>query len=91
MRRSRDFQNCFERREQKLVHAFGERAVLKRMYGALIRSAESWRGITITAFEARQLSVIQERLTKSTNGRQAPAVTSRETNSRSRVSSKKRT
>ena len=52
------------------------------MYAALIRSAESWRGITITAFEARHLSVIQERLTKSTNGCQAPAVTSRETNTR---------
>ena len=45
-----------------VVHAFGERAVLMLMYAALIRSAESWRGITITAFEARQLSVIKEEL-----------------------------
>ena len=45
-----------------VVHAFGERAVLMLMYAALIRSAESWRGITITAFEARQLSVIKEAL-----------------------------
>ncbi len=35
-----------------IVHAFGERAVLKLMYAALIRSAESWRGITITAFKS---------------------------------------
>ena len=54
-----------------VVHAFGERAVLKRMYAALIRSAESWRGITITAFEARQLSVIKEELDDSHQHRQA--------------------
>ena len=51
-----------ERRRMKaVVHAFGERAVLKLMYAALIRSAESWRGIAISAFEARQLSVIRGR------------------------------
>ena len=60
------------------------------MYAALIRSAESWRGITITAFEARQLSVIHEELDQNYERRQAPAVTSREANSRSRVSTKKR-
>ena len=51
-----------ERRRMKaVVHAFGDRAVLKLMYAALIRSAESWRGIAISAFEARQLSVIRGR------------------------------
>ncbi len=81
-----------ERRRMKaVVHAFGERAVLKLMYAALIRSADSWRGITITAFEARQLTVIQEELDQNHERRQAPAVTSREPASRSRVSSKKRT
>src|SRR3989440_6130111 len=34
-----------ERRRTKVVpHAFGERAVLKLMYAALIRTAEPWRG-----------------------------------------------
>ena len=35
-----------ERRRMKIVaNAFGERAVLKLMYAALIRASESWRGI----------------------------------------------
>jgi hypothetical protein len=45
---------CFgeERRRTKVIpHAFGERAVLKLMYAALIRAAEHWRGIRITEFE----------------------------------------
>ena len=74
-----------------VVHAFGERAVLKLMYAALIRSAESWRGIAISAFEARQLSVIREELDQNHERRQAPAIPSREANPRSRVSSKNRT
>jgi transposase-like protein len=33
-----------ERRRTKVIpHAFGERAVLKLMYAALIRAAERWR------------------------------------------------
>jgi putative transposase len=44
-----------ERRRTKVIpHAFGERAVLKLMYAALIRAAERWRGIRITEFELRQ-------------------------------------
>ena len=81
-----------ERRRMKaVVHAFGERAVLKLMYAASIRSAESWRGIAISAFEARQLSVIREELDQNHERRQAPAIPSREANPRSRVSSKNRT
>jgi hypothetical protein len=38
-----------ERRRTKVIpHAFGERAVLKLMYAALIRAAERWRGLRIT-------------------------------------------
>jgi transposase-like protein len=34
-----------ERRRTKVIpHVFGERAVLKLMYAALIRAAERWRG-----------------------------------------------
>ena len=74
-----------------VVHAFGERAVLKLMYAALIRSAESWRGITISPFEARQLSVIREELDQNHERRQAPAIPSRKAASRSHVSSAKKT
>jgi hypothetical protein len=34
-----------------IPHAFGERAVLKLMYAALIRAAERWRGLRTTEFE----------------------------------------
>src|SRR5271165_1544133 len=34
-----------------ISHAFGERAVLKPMYAALIRAAERWRGFRMTEFE----------------------------------------
>ena len=46
--------DCFgeERRRTKVIpHAFGERAVLKLMYAALIRAAERWRGLRTTEFE----------------------------------------
>src|SRR5206468_2828702 len=40
-----------ERRRTKVIpHAFGERAVLKLIYAALIRAAERWRGLRITEF-----------------------------------------
>jgi putative transposase len=41
-----------QRRRTKVIpHAFGERAVLKLMYAALIRTAERWRGLRMTEFE----------------------------------------
>ena len=44
-----------ERRRLKIIpNAFGERAVLKLMFGALIRAAERWRSVKVTEFERRQ-------------------------------------
>jgi hypothetical protein len=41
-----------ERRRTKVIpHAFGERAVLKLMYAALIRAAERWRGLHMIEFD----------------------------------------
>jgi hypothetical protein len=41
-----------ERRRLKIIpNAFGERAVLKLMFGALIRAAERWRSIKVTEFD----------------------------------------
>src|SRR5947209_12932226 len=65
-----------ERRRTKVIpHAFGERAVLKLMYAALIRAAERWRGIRITEFELRQLRAIREEIDKDFAARNAPAAT----------------
>jgi len=54
-----------ERRRTKVIpHAFGERAILKLMYAALIRAAERWRGIRIGEFERRQLRAIRDGSTR---------------------------
>jgi transposase-like protein len=45
-----------ERRRTKVIpHAFGERAVLKLMYAALLRASQTWQRIVITEFERRQI------------------------------------
>ena len=58
-----------------IPHAFGERAVLKLIYAALIRAAERWRGIRLTEFEQRQLKAIREEIDKDFAARNAPAAT----------------
>jgi transposase-like protein len=63
------------RRTKVIPHAFGERAVLKLMYAALIRAAERWRGIRITEFEQRQHRAIREEIDKDFAARNAPAPT----------------
>src|SRR5438270_4089909 len=51
-------------------HAFGERAVLKLVYAALIRAAERCR---ISEFEQRQLKAIRDEIDKDFTARYAPA------------------
>jgi len=52
-----------ERRRLKIIpNAFGERAVLKLMFGALIRAAEHWRSIKVTEVETRQLTAVRKEL-----------------------------
>lgn len=52
-----------ERRRTKTIpHAFGERAVMKLMFAALIRASQTWRGVPITEFERKQLEALREEL-----------------------------
>ena len=52
-----------ERRRLKIIpNAFGEKAVLKLMFGAMIRAAERWRPIKVTDFQRRQMAAIREEL-----------------------------
>jgi putative transposase len=52
-----------ERRRLKIIpNAFGERAVLKLMFGALIRAAERWRSVKVTEFERRQMAAVSKDL-----------------------------
>ena len=81
-----------ERRRTKVIpHAFGERAVLKLMYAALIRAAERRRGIRITEFERRQLKAIREEIDKDFTARIAPATSTTVTAAPTRLSSNNRT
>ena len=52
-----------ERRRTKVIpHAFGERAVLKLMFAALIRASQSWLRVSISEFEQRQLAELRQLL-----------------------------
>ncbi len=52
-----------ERRRLKIIpNAFGEKPVLKLMFGAMIRAAERWRAIRITDFERRQMQAVRQEL-----------------------------
>jgi transposase-like protein len=81
-----------ERRRTKVIpHAFGERAVLKLMYAALIRAAERWRGLRMSEFEQRQLTAIRDELDRAHAERTASVVNANVTASPTRLSSKNRT
>jgi putative transposase len=81
-----------ERRRMKIVaNAFGERAVLKLMYAALIRASESWRGIQMKPFEVKQLEAMKEELDAEHRQRHEPPRVPSEGASPSRISSKNRT
>jgi transposase-like protein len=81
-----------ERRRTKVIpHAFGERAVLKLMYAALIRAAERWRGLKMTVFEQRQLKAIRDELDGAHAQRTAPVINKKLTQSPTRLSSRNRT
>jgi putative transposase len=52
-----------ERRRLKIIpNAFGEKAVLKLMFGAMTRAAERWRSIRVSEFERRQMAALREQL-----------------------------
>lgn len=52
-----------ERRRLKAVGtAFGEKPVLKLMFGAMIRAAQRWRRIAFTDFEVSQLEALRKQL-----------------------------
>src|SRR5438270_4156663 len=54
-----------ERRRTKVIpHAFGERAVLKLMYAALIRASQTWRRVVISEFELKQIDELRDELDK---------------------------
>jgi transposase-like protein len=78
-----------ERRRTKVIpHAFGERAVMKLMFAALMRARQGWRNVIVTAFEARQIEQLREQLRAEFNQRHSPPATPA---SRQRIHSTQRT
>jgi transposase-like protein len=59
--RTTNLLGCLFLEERRRVRAagtvFGERPVLKLMFGAVLRTSETWRGIRLSEFEAAQLRV----------------------------------
>jgi putative transposase len=61
-----------ERRRTKVIpHAFGEKAVLKLMFAALVRASQTWLRVTISEFEQHQLRDLRQQL-KNENPASAP-------------------
>ena len=52
-----------ERRRTKVIpHAFGEKAVMKLMYAALMRARQGWRNVVVTSFEVKQIQTLRDHL-----------------------------
>ena len=74
-----------ERRRLKIIpNGFGEKPVLKLMFGALIRAAERWRGLRFIEFELRQIAAVRKDL----DGEYQTSITPLTRSSQPRVSSK---
>jgi transposase-like protein len=78
-----------ERRRTKVIpHAFGERAVMKLMFAALMRARQGWRNLIVTPFEIKQVQALREQLRSEFDRRHAPPLA---TASRPRIHSAQRT
>jgi transposase-like protein len=74
-----------ERRRLKIIpNGFGEKPVLKLMFGALVRAAERWRGLRFTEFELRQIAAVRKDL----DAEYEAAITRSDRPSHTRVSSR---
>jgi transposase-like protein len=70
-----------ERRRLKIIpNGFGEKPVLKLMFGALIRAAERWRGLRFTEFELRQIAAVRKELDNEHQTSITPLARSSQTN-----------
>src|SRR6516225_1181795 len=74
-----------ERRRLKIIpNGFGEKPVLKLMFGALIRAVDRWRALRFTEFELRQIAAVRKELDQEYDASITPLARS----SQPRVSSK---
>ncbi len=81
-----------ERRRLKIIpNAFGEKAVLKLMFGAMTRAAERWRKVRFTEFERRQLAAVREELHAEYKAADMTKPASQQTRPTAEISSRSRT
>lgn len=81
-----------ERRRVKAAgHLFGEQAVLKLMYGALIRASDNWKGISISDLERRQLQQVQAQISDIISQQKEESAPKKRAPSLSRIYSNKKT
>jgi transposase-like protein len=74
-----------ERRRTKIIlHAFGEKAVMKLMYAALMRARQGWRNVLVTSFEIKQIQSLRDQINDEFEQRHASPLKSA---SRSRIHS----
>ncbi len=63
----------FIRRRMKIIpNAWGERTVLKLMFGAMIRASERWCSVRALLFEWLQLEALKEEFDGDTRGGSDP-------------------
>ena len=81
-----------ERRRLKIIpNAFGEKAVLKLMFGAMIRAAERWRAIRVSELERRQMRAAREELNHEYEAQNGLATKTSDPEHRTKISSTART
>ncbi|MEJ2518702.1 MAG: hypothetical protein P8Y82_12300 [Methyloceanibacter sp.] len=86
-----DFEACERRRLKIIPNAFGERPVLKLMFGAMTRAADRWRSIRFTEFERRQITVVRQELDKEYKASDTNSSASQKAHSNAEISSSFRT
>ena len=75
-----------ERRRLKIIpNAFGEKPVLKLMFGAMIRAAERWRAIKLTDFERRQMAALRKELDQEYEAQSRPCQAALERSDRRQI------
>ena len=81
-----------ERRRLKITpNAWGEKAVLKLMFAAIIRASERWWAIKITDFERRQMAALREELDQEYEAGNGLVKTTSTEQAHANLSSRKRT
>jgi len=81
-----------ERRRLKIIpNAFGERPVLKLMFGAMTRAAERWRRVRFTEFERRQIAAVRQDLEAEYQAADTTSSASQKARTVSEISSSSRT